>query len=233
MGYLPIFLDVTGKRCLVVGGGEVAERKVASLLDAGAVVTVISPELTPALRSRVKSREVSHLDRAYRTGDVHDFALVFAATDDPTLQRKIAVEAREHSILVNVADAPELCSFIAPAVVNRGALQIAISTGGASPALASRIRRELERQFGAEHAIALDILRAARRRLRGSHVRPAERARRLRALADSDLTACVRLRDLDAVDRLLEEHLGDGVGLDALGLKNARLSLTDRTDAGP
>src|SRR6267143_1174435 len=122
MGYIPIFLDVSGRRCVVVGGCEVAARKVESLLAAGARVTVVSPNLTaPALAADV---------------------------------------ARELGIPLNVVDVPELCSFIAPAVVKRGALQIAISTGGAAPAFAARLRRELERQFGIEYAIALTVLGA-------------------------------------------------------------------------
>ncbi|HEY6419558.1 MAG TPA: bifunctional precorrin-2 dehydrogenase/sirohydrochlorin ferrochelatase [Candidatus Binataceae bacterium] len=221
MGYLPIFLDVSGQRCMVIGGGEIAARKVASLLEAGAVVTVISPTLVPTLESSAARGAITHEARAYRLGDMKGFLIVFATTDDRDLQRALAAEARELGILINIADASELCTFIAPAVVSRGALRIAISTSGASPALASRIRRELEHQFGAEYARALDILRAARHHLRGSEPRIETRADKLRALADSALPDHLRRADFGAVDRILREHLG--VGLEALGLKTAEL----------
>jgi precorrin-2 dehydrogenase/sirohydrochlorin ferrochelatase len=228
MGYLPIFLDVSGKRCMVIGGGAIAERKVASLLEAGAVVTVTSPTLTPELKSSAARGAISHEARAYRRGDMKGFMVVFATTDDRDLQRELAAEARELGVLINVADASELCSFIAPAVVSRGALRIAISTSGASPALASRIRRELEHQFGPEYARALDILRAARHHLRGSEPRSEARAHKLRALADSALADYLKRADIGAVDRLLREHLG--VGLEALGLKAAELSMSGAAD---
>ncbi len=148
MAYIPIFLDVTGRECVVVGGGEVAARKVESILEAGARVTVVSPHLSPILESLAASGSVTHLARNYQRGDIRGCVLVYAATDDPKLHRELAAEARALGIPVNVVDVPELCTFIAPAVVKRGELQIAISTGGASPAFAARLRRTLEDQFG-------------------------------------------------------------------------------------
>src|SRR5258708_25555180 len=140
MGYIPIFLDVTGRQCFVVGGGEVAVRKVEALLEAGALVTVVSPSLSPPVEAIVASGLVTHIARTYERGDIRGCVLVYAATDDPKLQRELAAEARALGIPVNVVDVPELCTFIAPAVVKRGALQIAISTGGPSPAFAARLR---------------------------------------------------------------------------------------------
>ena len=182
MGYIPIFLDVTGRRCVVVGGGEVAARKVESLLAAGAQVVIVSPSLSAASLAAVVDRGLAtHIARAYRRGDIGGCVLAYAATDDPATHRALAEEARTLGIPLNVVDQPELCSFIAPAVVKRGALQIAISTGGASPAFAARLRRELEKQFGSEYGVALKVLRGAppapRRRNRscGSHA-PLERS---------------------------------------------------------
>jgi precorrin-2 dehydrogenase len=219
MGYLPIFLDVRGRRCVVVGGGEVAARKVESLVAAGARVTVVSPNLTaPALAAAVEREMVEHIARAYRRGDIAGCALAYAATDDRDLHRALADEARELGIPLNVVDVPELCSFIAPAVVKRGALQIAISTGGAAPAFAARLRRELEKQFGIEYAIALAVLGAARRRLHGGELDPAARMRRLKDLAESRLLDAIAARDLAEVDRILAAHLGNGVNLAALGV---------------
>jgi precorrin-2 dehydrogenase / sirohydrochlorin ferrochelatase len=221
MAYIPIFLDVTGRECVVVGGGEVAARKVESLLDAGAHVTVVSPSLSPALAEITTSRLVTHIARSYQRGDIRGCVLAYAATDDFSLHRELAAEARALGIPLNVVDDPELCTFIAPAVVKRGALQIAISTAGASPAFAARLRRSLEAQFGMEYALTLEVLRAARHRLRAGEIEPAERMRRLKALADSALPDAIAAGDLPAIDAILAAHLGDGVGLAVLGIEAA------------
>jgi precorrin-2 dehydrogenase/sirohydrochlorin ferrochelatase len=218
MGYIPIFIDVTGRECVVVGGGEVAARKVESILEAGALVTVVSPSLSPPMKAIVASRSVTHLARNYERGDIRGCALVYAATDDPKLHRELAAEARALGIPVNVVDVPELCTFIAPAVVKRGELQIAISTGGASPAFAARLRRNLEDQFGDEYARTLEVLRAARRRLHAEEIDPAVRMRRLKDLANSALPDAIAARDVPAIDRILATHLGDGVDLAVLGI---------------
>lgn len=231
MGYIPIFLDVTGRRCVVVGGGEVAARKVESLLAAGAEVTIVSPSLSAAsLVAAVERGLVTHIAREYRRGDIGGCALAYAATDDPAAHRALAGEAQALCIPLNVADVPELCSFIAPAVVKRGALQIAISTGGASPAFAARLRRELEKQFGSEYGVALQVLRAARRRLHGDEIDPAERMRRLKDLAESPLLDAIRARDAAGLDRILAAHLGEGVNLAALGIDAAKLGIANGSE---
>lgn len=218
MRYLPIFLDVAGRECVVVGGGEVATRKVESLLEAGANVTVVSPRLSSKLEALAAHGRVQHVARAYQRGDLHGCSLVYAATDDPKLHRELAAEAHPLGIPINVADVPELCTFIAPAVVKRGALQLAISTSGASPAFASRIRRKLERQFGTEYALTLEVLRAGRRLLQADEIDPAERKRRLTDLANSDLPEAIAAGDVPAINRLLATHLGAGVDLARLGI---------------
>src|SRR5690349_21315258 len=134
MRYYPIFLDLRTRHCLVIGGGEVAERKVATLLQAEGQVTVISPTLTPQLQAWVEARKITAHLCSYQKGDMHGFSLVFAATDDEELHRQIAAEAQEASIFLNVVDRPALCSFIVPAIVSQGDLTLAISTSGASPA---------------------------------------------------------------------------------------------------
>ncbi len=230
MGYIPIFFDVTGRPCVVIGGGEVAARKVESLLEAGARVTVVSPRLSPALQVAVARGLVTHIARDYAPGDIRGCVLVYAATDDPKLHRELAAEARTLGIPINVADVPELCSFVAPAVVKRGALQIAISTGGASPAFAARIRRELENRFGAEYALTLDLMHAARRRLHAEEIAPAERMRRLTDLANSALPDAITAGDVAAVERILAVHLGEGVGLAQLGIDPAHFALAPVTE---
>jgi precorrin-2 dehydrogenase/sirohydrochlorin ferrochelatase len=226
MGYIPIFLEVTGRRCVVVGGGEVAARKVESLLAAGARVTVVSPSLTaPSLAAAVDRGMVEHVARAYQGGDIAGCVLAYAATDDRDLNRALADEARDVGVPLNVVDVPDLCSFIAPAVVKRGALQIAISTGGAAPAFAARLRRQLEKQFGTEYGIALTVLRAARRRLHGGELDPAARMRRLKDLAESRLLDALAACDLAEVDKILAAHLGDGSSLATLGIDVTELGI--------
>jgi precorrin-2 dehydrogenase/sirohydrochlorin ferrochelatase len=164
--YYPLFLDLTQRCCLVVGGGTVAERKVQGLLEAGAEVVVVSPTLTEALRAWAGDSLLTYLPRAFRDEDVKGCALVIAATGDVEVNAHVAKTARHFGIWVNVVDTPAVCDFIAPAVVRRGALQIAISTGGRSPMLAKRLRQGLEALIGAEYGELADILGAMRTSVR-------------------------------------------------------------------
>jgi precorrin-2 dehydrogenase/sirohydrochlorin ferrochelatase len=222
MAYLPIFLDVSGRRCLVIGGGEVAARKVASLLEAGAEVVVVSPSLIEELATLASQGRIHHMPRAYAAGDMADAALVYAATDDAELHRRLYDEARARGIPINVADVPALCTFIAPAVMTRGSLLIAVSTEGASPAMAKRIIKRLERLFGAEYGLALEVLRAGRQHLKATEPDIAARAAKLTALAMSRLPEYLRKGNLDAVEKLVLRHVG--ASLEALGLS----SITNR-----
>jgi precorrin-2 dehydrogenase/sirohydrochlorin ferrochelatase len=167
--YYPIFLKLEAKRCLVVGGGAVAERKVQGLLEAKAEVVVVSPSLTDALRLWAVAGAISHVPRSFRDEDLKGCALVIGATDRVEVNRQVATAARRDGVWVNIVDTPAACDFIAPAVVRRGELQIAISTAGNSPTLAKRLRAGLEELIGPEYgevAAVLGCLRAAVRRLR-------------------------------------------------------------------
>ena len=148
--YFPAFLDLRSRRCLVVGGGAVAERKAKDLVDCGARVTVVSPVLTPGLGALTASGLVAHRARKFLRSDVRGCAVVIAATGRARIDDAVAAEARRHHALVNVVERPVHCDFISPSVLRRGALQIAVSTGGRSPALAREIRRRLEPLFSAE-----------------------------------------------------------------------------------
>jgi precorrin-2 dehydrogenase/sirohydrochlorin ferrochelatase len=158
----PISLDLHGKRVTVIGGGEVALRKVELLLGAGAAVTVVSPEVCPQLAALggIELRQ-----RPFRPDDLGGCRLAIAATDQPDVNLEVCREARERGVLVNVVDQPELCDFHVPASIRRGRLCVAISTGGASPALAQRLRRELEAQFPSDYAQFASLLGEMRREI--------------------------------------------------------------------
>ncbi len=156
--YYPICLELTNRNCLVVGGGEVAERKILSLIQAEACVEVLSPEVTEHIRRLAKERKISWTDRQYRPGDSKNAFLVISATDDPLTNASIAQEADRLNILLNVVDSPKQCNFIVPASVIRENLLISTSTSGKSPALAKRIRQEIQQNYGPEYGPLLDIL---------------------------------------------------------------------------
>ena len=204
MRYYPIFLDLRGCWCAVVGGGRVAERKVRVLLQAGASVRVISPGVTPRLASLATRKKIDLVQRAYRRGYLKGRTsqpprrsqgersrrrrnlwpvLVFTATDDPETQRAVARDAEALGALVNLVDDPQQSRFIVPASFAQGDLQVAISTSGASPALARRLRRELQLALGLKYRAYLHFLRESRRRVMESVPKGAERTRILRQLA--------------------------------------------------
>ena len=138
--YFPVLLDLRGRLALVVGGGAVAARKVRDLLQCGASVAVVSPAITGDLAMLAAAGRIVHRARPFRRVDVRDAALVIAATGVPDVDTGVAAESRRRRALVNVVDRPAQCDFIAPSVLRRGDLQIAVSTGGRSPALAREIR---------------------------------------------------------------------------------------------
>ncbi len=143
MRHYPLNLSVEGRKCVVVGGGRVAERKVKGLLRSGADVQVISPELTEGLQRLVEEGRVSHHRRRYGPGTLSDAFLVFAATSERSVNAQIASDARASGVLANVADSADECTFILPAIMEQDGILIAVSTGGRSPALAKRVRDRL------------------------------------------------------------------------------------------
>jgi precorrin-2 dehydrogenase/sirohydrochlorin ferrochelatase len=202
----------------VIGGGPVAEQKVRSLLEAGAHVTVVSPDLTPTLVRLAGARRIVHHARPYQHGDLTGMFIAVAATDDAALHGRIAADARAAGALLNVVDQPALCDFIAPAVMRRGDLLVAASTGGASPALAGRVRRELEGLFGPEYALAADLLRRLRERVARRGLPAAERRRIFASLVDSPLLDHLRRGEGRHIDALLAATVGGGVSLASLGI---------------
>jgi siroheme synthase-like protein len=172
MGYYPVFLEMKDRPCVVVGGGTVAERKVEGLLAAGAQVTVISPELTPALAALREEGRLHHVARPYREGDLEGYDLAVVATDDGAVNADVAREGRSASgrIWVNAVDDPPNCDFILPSVIRRGDIVIAASTGGASPALARRLREELEAFLDEDYGPLAELLQEVRQELRAQGI---------------------------------------------------------------
>lgn len=191
--YYPAFVDIEDQACLVVGGGVIAAEKAAALLDCGADVTVTSPDLTGELRGRADRGELRWIARRYEPGDVRGFRLVVCAAADPEVNERVYRDAEAEGIMVNVVDVPALCRYIVPSVVRQGDLCIAISTGGKSPALAKKIRGQLEGAFGTEYAVLLDLLGAYRPRMKARHPDDIEtRARLWTSLVDSDILDLIR-----------------------------------------
>lgn len=158
MRYFPLYVSVEGRRCVVVGGGPVAERKVADLREAGARARVVSPDLTEALRQQAQAGEIEWLPARYETAHLEDAWLVFAATSDRAVNAQIARDAHARRIFVNVADGPEEGSFLVPSVVRRGDLCLSVSTGGANPLLARKVAAELAAQYGNEYELLVELL---------------------------------------------------------------------------
>ena len=186
MVLFPAFLKLADRRCLVVGGGRVAEEKTQGLLRAEAQVRVIAPEATRRIQAWAREGKIRWDARAFRAADLNGMFLVVAATSSPTLHGQIYAQAKRRGVLCNVVDDPEHCDFYYGSVVRRGELQIAISTGGHSPALAQRLRKRLERQFGAEYKEWLEELGATRKRLFARRVSPARRKTLLHQLASDE-----------------------------------------------
>ena len=174
----PVNLILDGRRCLVVGGGKVAERKVFTLLESGAAVTVISPELSPNLAVWASNGKLLHCPKSFEKGDAAGYMLVMCATDSPAVNEQAAAEAKQAGALVNVADTPALCDFTLPARLQRGSLSIAVSTGGRSPALARELRNDLAAKYGLEYGDYLELAGRLRREWQESCASSEERCQR-------------------------------------------------------
>jgi precorrin-2 dehydrogenase/sirohydrochlorin ferrochelatase len=183
----PLFLRIEGRRCLLVGAGVIASQKIDGLLLSGAHVHVVAPIAGEAIRKLVDEGRVCWLQREFRSSDLAGAALVIAATGDPSINEIVSREARRRGVLCNAVDEPERCDFYYPAVVRRGDLQIAISTAGHSPALAQRIRRELELQFDSEYGGWLSWLGSVRTLLFRRQLDPARRRNALHRIASREV----------------------------------------------
>lgn len=175
----PMFLKLSGRPCLVVGAGTIAEPKIASLVDSGARVKVVAPKATEQIQAWASKGQIDWQPRPFRLSDIEDCFLVIAATSDIEVNDTVYRQAQTHHVLCNAVDDPERCDFYYPAVVRRGSLQIAVSTAGRSPALAQRLRRELEDQFGPEYADWLEKLGRDREDVRNDGTLSVDEQRRV------------------------------------------------------
>jgi len=210
MRYYPVNLDIKGRQCLVVGGGRVGSRKVDTLVQCGAVVTVVSAEVSPAVKQLADEKAILLKQRAYRASDVEGMFLVIGATDNETLNRQINADAERLNLLCNIADRPEICNFILPAIVRRGSFIMAISTAGKSPAFAKHVRKRLETQFGPEYGVVLELMGAIRSKLLAGAHEPEVHKPLFEQLIDGDLVALIKDQQIDRIDQLLERVLGPG-----------------------
>jgi siroheme synthase-like protein len=207
----PLFADLRGRRCAVVGGGAVATEKARKLADHGALLRVVAPEVTGELAAILAGEGAEHRQRGYRPGDLEGCLLAVAATDRPEVNRAVAEEAGARGILVDVVDDPAAGTFIVPSLVRRGELAVAISTGGASPVVAAHLRRRVEAAVGPEWEAVVGALGALRAELKERYPAPAERRAAVeRLLSDEGLARMARAGG-DGARALAREVLDLGV----------------------
>ena len=191
--FFPLYIDIRGKCCVVVGGGTVAERKVNDLIEAGVRVRVVSPEITLRLQEQAQAGVIEWLPICYSLDTIADAWLVFAATNVRAVNAQIAQDANAHHLFVNVVDEPEEGSFIVPSVVRRGALCLSVSTGGANPMLTRRIAEELQEYYGEEYGLLVELLGQMRTYTKERTLLPALRREALFQLIahEADLRALI------------------------------------------
>jgi precorrin-2 dehydrogenase/sirohydrochlorin ferrochelatase len=206
--YYPLFLDISRRRCVVVGGGNVAERKVERLLSCGARVEVVGKILTSALEALKGRGEIIHHDADYEAARISGAFLVIGATDSETVNERIARDARGMGIPVNIVDDPARCDFILPSIVEQGDLCIAVSTGGRSPALAKKLRVELEAVYGPEYAILLEIMGELREKVIGEGHTTTENRHCFASVVSSEILDHIRAKRWDCVKQLIAELTG-------------------------
>ncbi|HMV46705.1 MAG TPA: bifunctional precorrin-2 dehydrogenase/sirohydrochlorin ferrochelatase [Blastocatellia bacterium] len=212
MRYYPIYLDLKDRAVLVVGGGLIAEGKAMQLLDAGAKLRLVSPDLTPHLAQLAERGEIEYRQRKFEIEDLNGVALVISATNDPAANGEIARRAAELGLLFNVVDQTALCNFITPALVTRGDLQISVSSGGGSPSVVQRVKREIAGLIGEEYGELLAV--AAEMRAEAKRLIPDFEARRkvLHAFAESEAIELLRAGKREEARQLAFELLQQAAG---------------------
>lgn len=215
MRYYPILMDVRDKLCLVVGGGRVGARKALGLAGAGARVRVVSPVFAPALEE-TEMENICLEKRPFDAADLDGVSLVFAATDNRRLNAAVRESARCSGILCNIADGRDKGDFILPSVVARGDLLIAVSTCGASPAMAKRLRKELSELFGPEYGVMLTLMANIRSKILAGGHDPEGHKKRFTALVDSGLVGMIAGGDTAGINSVLSDIMGPGYDFEEL-----------------
>lgn len=211
--YYPILLNLDGRTALVVGGGEVALRKVQTLLKNRASIRVVSQQLTGKLKNLVETGKVTHIGRNFKQEDLDETFLVIVATDDKELNHSISQMALERGLLVNTVDQPEDCNFIVPSVLHRGDLQISISTSGKSPALARKLREQLSGQFGDEYALFLILMGRLRKKILSFGLPQEENSQVFNKIVNSGILNALARKDRQEVELTLKRILPEGIDL--------------------
>ena len=222
MRYYPIGLDISGRRCLVIGGGEVGERKVERLLEFGARVTVVGRELTPALAVLREKGTIDHIPGDYEPKLLKGAFLVIGATDDRSVNERIFRDARKRGVLANIVDDPDRCDFILPALCRRGELVITVATGGKSPALAKKLRQELQERYGPEYKVLLKIMGEIRGRIIDRGEGSDENRKIFEAIVDSDILDHIRKANWNKVESIVKKAAGVTIDLRSIAASGFR-----------
>jgi precorrin-2 dehydrogenase/sirohydrochlorin ferrochelatase len=210
--YYPAILDIAGRKALVVGAGKVGEGKIEGLLRGGASVRVVSLTATETVRRWASEGRIELELRAYETGDLDGAFLVIAATEDNPTNVRVFEDAEARQMLCNVVDVTHLCNFILPSIVRRGDLAIAVSTGGASPAMARRIRLALEQCYGDEYAVAMELLGSLREELKQMYPAPEDRKVLFERMVYSNFMDMVRAGDAEGIEAWVQRCIDEGPG---------------------
>ncbi len=216
MRYYPANLDIQNQNCLVVGGGSVGKRKILTLLECGARVTVVSPKISNEIKALSEGHHIELKERNYRSSDLKGMFLVIGATDNEEVNRQISKDAARIRIICNIVDRPQECTFVLPAIVKQGDLVIAISTAGKSPAFAKRLRQKLSGEFGPECGKFLDLMGAIRKKLLQKGKSPEAHKYMFEQLIDEGLLKLVKHNNRKQIDTLLKKVLGEGFVLEDL-----------------
>ncbi|MDA3897950.1 MAG: bifunctional precorrin-2 dehydrogenase/sirohydrochlorin ferrochelatase [Desulfobacteraceae bacterium] len=214
--FYPVNLDIKEKQCLVVGGGSVASRKAKTLMECEAIVTVVSPEFSEALKSLELTSTITLIPRPYQTSDLDKKFLVIGATNDEKLNRRINADAEHRNMLCNIADVPDICNFILPAIIRRGDFCLAVSTSGKSPAFAKKLRKDLEKTFGDEYALFLSLMGEIRKKLLAEEHAPEAHKPIFEKLISHNLPEMIKNNEKERINRILFDVLGNGYTYDAL-----------------
>jgi precorrin-2 dehydrogenase/sirohydrochlorin ferrochelatase len=206
--YYPVYLDITNKRCIVVGGGDVAERKAERLLSFGARVTVIGKTLTPLLETMKRDGRIEHINADYDGAFISDAIMVIGATNREEINAQIAGDGKHKGILVNIVDDPGRCDFILPSIMQQGDLSIAISTGGKSPALAKKLREDLETLYGPEYRVLLDVLGNLREKIVARGHSSDENKQLFEAVVYSDILKHIKNKNWNHVKKIIYDITG-------------------------